>query len=100
MGNFSERIKQEKLMESMEEKYGTTYEFKVNILFEGYDPTELIGRLIQFPLPGSSKVNLNEENEILLKQRVDERLKREFGNVVRYELISLDRAKEQIFPMM
>jgi hypothetical protein len=90
MGNFSERIKQEKLMESMEEKYGTTYEFKVNILFKGYNPTELIGKLI-------SRDGFDKE---ILEKRVEERLKKEFGNVVRYELISLDRAKEQIFPMM
>lgn len=90
MGNFSERIKQEKLMESMEAEYGTTYEFKVNILFESYDPTELTGRLI-------SRDGFDKE---ILEKRVEARLKKEFGNVVRYELISLDRAKEQIFPMM
>jgi len=88
MENFSEKIKQEKLLESMEEQFGTTYEFKVNILFVSYDPTELTGRL----------VNHGFDKE-LLEKRIDERLKKEFGNVVRYELISLERAKEQIFPM-
>lgn len=88
MKNFSERIKLEKLNEDMEKKFGTTYEFKVNVLFQSYEPSILTGKLVAY--------DFNKEE---LEKRVDERLKKEFNNMVQYELLSLERAKEQIFPM-
>ena len=47
--NFSERLNKEKLNESMEQEFGTTYKFKVKILFEGLDETErIMSRTIRF----------------------------------------------------
>ena len=85
--NFSERLNKEKLNESMEQEFGTTYKFKVKILFEGLDETELSGNVISF-----------DPDKTLLESYVDQRLKKAFNNIVRYEILELGRAKEQIFP--
>lgn len=85
--NFSERLNKEKLNESMEQEFGTTYKFKVKILFEGLDETELSGSIIS-----------KDPDKKTLETYVDERLKRAFNNIVNYEILELGRAEEQIFP--
>jgi hypothetical protein len=86
--NFTEKMNQEKLNESMEEKFGTTYQFKVKVQFAGWENAELTGNVIS-----------HESDRKVLEAYVEQRLKKEFSNVISYEILELERAEKQIFPM-
>jgi len=62
-----------------------TYLFKVSVLFEGFEPTLIEGKIII--------TNNLEPSEEELKNAIDKRLK-VFTNIVSCEIISVDKALE------
>ena len=70
-----------------------TYRISVNVLFEGFDESELNFKLV-FENDEDASNNMNE--------RVKERLEKAFNNIVRYEIVKTEKSedKDRILPMM
>jgi len=81
------------IKESWDPWSSVTYKIFVNVLFEGFDESQLIFKLV-FESDEDASTNIGE--------RVKERLEKAFNNIVRYEIIKSEKSKDKdrILPMM